>query len=67
MMKKELRQSDISMEPEPKDNNYITKTMIMDTIHELLKDDKESINLLLNYALKLKNVHSQVDSSDLPV
>lgn len=66
MMKKELRQSDISMEPEPKDNNYITKTMIMDAIHELLKDDKESINLLLNYALKLKNVHSQVDSSDLP-
>lgn len=66
-MKKELRQSNIPLEPEPKDNNYISKSMIMDTIHELLKNDKKSINLLLNYALKLKNAHSQEDSSDLPV
>ena len=27
MMKKELRQSNISLEPEPKDNNYIEKDL----------------------------------------
>ena len=41
-----------------KDNSdYITKEMIMNDIHELLKDDKESINLLLDFALHLKKSH----------
>lgn len=57
MMKKELRQSNISLEPEPKDNNYIEKTEITKSNVTARISNNEKFNLLLNSLSNHKEIY----------